>query len=196
MGANFSVGGSKGGSVQVLYLGGCAGSSFLHHYLSPGCILELSVSHAGLAVVLGLVVVLVVRYSKSPWRCVPPGPRGLPLIGNVLELQDKDWIFRRDCKQKYSACSSFFLTLCSRANDIIDDMMYLNALGQPILFLNSLKVAAELLDRRSSIYSGRPRLIMAQEIISGSLIFSFLSHADESVSLVPLCELVLTGLCA
>ena len=129
---------------------------------SSGCILELAVSHAGLAVVLGLVVVLVIRYSKSPWRCVPPGPRGLPLIGNVLELQDKDWIFRRDCKQKYSARSSFFLTLCSRANDIIlDDMMYLNALGQPILFLHSLKVAAELLDRRSGIYSGRPRLIMA-----------------------------------
>ena len=60
--------------------------------------------------------------------------------------------------------------------------MYLNALGQPILFLNSLKAAAELLDRRSSIYSGRPRLIMAQEIISGGLNFAFLSHVDESVS--------------
>ena len=65
-------------------------------------------THVGLAVVLGLLVVLVVRYSKSPWRHVPPGPRGLPLIGNVLELQDKDWLFRRDCKQKYSALSYFY----------------------------------------------------------------------------------------
>ena len=140
-------------------------------------------TYVGLAVVLGLIVILVVRYSKSPWRCVPPGPRGLPLIGNVLELQDKDWLFRRDCKQKYSALSPFFLvTSCPRAHEILDDMMYLNALGQPILFLNSLKAAAELLDRRANIYSGRPRLIMAQEIISGNFIFSFLNHIDESVS--------------
>ena len=61
-------------------------------------------------------------------------------------------------------------------------MMYLNAIGQPILFLNSLKVAAELLDRRASIYSGRPRLIMAQEILSGNLVFSFLGYVDESVA--------------
>jgi hypothetical protein len=61
-------------------------------------------------------------------------------------------------------------------------MLYLTALGQPILFLNSLKVAAELLDHRASIYSGRPRLIMAQEVISGNLIFSFLGYVDESVA--------------
>ena len=77
------------------------------------------------------------------------------------------------------------LTPCPRAHDILDDVMYLNALGQPILFLNSLKAAAELLDRRASIYSGRPRLIMAQEIISGSLQFAFQSHVDESVSSCP-----------
>jgi hypothetical protein len=63
----------------------------------------------------------------------------------------------------------FLLTSVHELNDVLDDMMYLTALGQPILFLNSLKVAAELLDRRASIYSGRPRLIMAQEIISGNL---------------------------
>jgi hypothetical protein len=60
--------------------------------------------------------------------------------------------------------------------------MYLTALGQPILVLNSLKAAAELLDRRANIYSGRPRMIMAQEIMSGNLAFAFLNDADESVS--------------
>ena len=62
--------------------------------------------------------------------------------------------------------------------------MYLSALGQPILILNSLKAAAELLDRRASIYSDRPRLIMSQEILSGSLVFAF-NHVDESVSCFP-----------
>ncbi|KAH9022743.1 cytochrome P450 [Lactarius deliciosus] len=57
--------------------------------------------------------------------------------------------------------------------------MYLSALGQPILVLNSLKAASELLDRRANIYSGRPRLIMAQEIISGGLMFALLNHVDD-----------------
>lgn len=60
--------------------------------------------------------------------------------------------------------------------------MYLTALGQPILVLNSLKAVTELLDSRPSIYSGRPRMIMAQEIMSGNLAFSFLNDADELVS--------------
>ncbi|KAH8987295.1 cytochrome P450 [Lactarius akahatsu] len=57
--------------------------------------------------------------------------------------------------------------------------MYLNALGQPILVLNSLKAASELLDHRADIYSGRPRLIMAQEIVSGGLIFALINHVDD-----------------
>ncbi|KAH9170566.1 hypothetical protein EDB89DRAFT_1977337 [Lactarius sanguifluus] len=59
------------------------------------------------------------------------------------------------------------------------DVMYLSALGQPILVLNSLKAASELLDRRANIYSGRPRMIMAQEIISGGLLFALLNPVDE-----------------
>ncbi|KAH8997761.1 cytochrome P450 [Lactarius hatsudake] len=74
-----------------------------------------------------------------------------------LNLRDNVWLFRSDCKQKY------------------EDVMYLSTLGQPILVLNSLKAASELLDRRANIYSGRPRLIMAQEIISGGLAFAILN---------------------
>ncbi|KAH9040503.1 hypothetical protein EDB85DRAFT_142322 [Lactarius pseudohatsudake] len=145
---------SSGGSVHL----GCdttalPGSSFPYYLLSPNCVWNLATTRGGLAVVLGLALIIVVRYFRSPWRRVPPGPRGLPLIGNALELRDKLWLFHRDCKQKY------------------EDMIYLNALGQPILVLNSLKAVAELFDRRGNIYSSRPRLIMAQEICAGNLLF-------------------------
>ena len=83
-------------------------------YLSLDCVSELAMTDVGLAVGLGLVVVLVIRYLKSPWRRVPPGPRGLPLLGNVLELQDKGWLFKRDCKQKYSE-----LFLLTRVNELM-----------------------------------------------------------------------------
>ncbi|KAH8982276.1 cytochrome P450 [Lactarius akahatsu] len=159
MGGNLSVGNSAShlaGDTAAL-----PGSWFPHFDLSPDYVWELATTRGGLVVVLGLAVILVVRYSRSPWRRVPPGPRGLPLIGNALGLLDKTWLFGRECKEKY------------------EDVMYLTALGQPILVLNSIKAAAELLDRRASIYSDRPRMIMAQELLSGSLIFPFLRYDDR-----------------
>ena len=56
--------------------------------------------------------------------------------------------------------------------------MYLNALGQPIIVLNSLKPAFELLDRRANIYSDRPRLIVANDILCGGLFTAFTSYGD------------------
>jgi hypothetical protein len=61
-------------------------------------------------------------------------------------------------------------------------MMYLNALGQPILVINSLKVATELLDRRANIYSDRPRMIVANEILCGGLFVPFLRYGDLCVA--------------
>ena len=41
------------------------------------------------------------------------------------------------------------------------DIVYLNVLGKPIVVLGSYKVACDLLDKRSSNYSGRPKSVMA-----------------------------------
>ena len=57
--------------------------------------------------------------------------------------------------------------------------MYLDGAGQPIVVCNSLKPAFELLERRSGNYSDRPRFIMAQEIISGGLLFSLMNYNDR-----------------
>jgi hypothetical protein len=112
MGGNFPV----GGSVPYL-LRMCRTVVSLFLSLSRLCLGALT-THVGLAVVLGLAVILVVRYSKSPWRRVPPGPRGLPLLGNALELKDKDWLFRRDCKEEYSAFSLYCIHL-HRVHELI-----------------------------------------------------------------------------
>ncbi|KAI0256928.1 cytochrome P450 [Lactifluus subvellereus] len=72
---------------------------------------------------IALAIVLAAQYARSSWRKVPPGPRGLPILGNALELQDKAWLFGKGCKRKF------------------EHIMYLNALGQPILVFNSLKPA-------------------------------------------------------
>ena len=62
--------------------------------------------------------------------------------------------------------------------DITENLMYLNALGQPMIVINSLRASSELLDRRANIYSDRPRLIVAHEIICGGLFSALMSYGD------------------
>ncbi|KAI9462874.1 cytochrome P450 [Lactarius psammicola] len=126
---------------------GGSGTAFSLHHLLFDYVWEFVTSHT--VALLSLAVILLVRYLRSPWRCVPPGPRGLPIIGNALEVRNKAWMFEQDCKKTYK------------------DMVYLNALGRPILVIHGLKAASELLDRRAHIYSSRPRLIMAHEVLTG-----------------------------
>ncbi|KAI0290257.1 cytochrome P450 [Multifurca ochricompacta] len=113
-----------------------------------------------LLVAFSLVVILIVQYARSPWRSVPPGPWGPPILGQAMDFLDKRWLFGKDCKQRFK------------------DIMYLHCFGQPIVVFNSLKSATELLDRRASIYSSRPRFIMAHEILSGGLLAIFIPYGD------------------
>ncbi|KAH9035334.1 hypothetical protein EDB85DRAFT_882658 [Lactarius pseudohatsudake] len=59
------------------------------------------------ALLFGYVALLAVRYVRSPWRSVPPGPRGLPIIGHAHLFRDKSWMFRQDCKQRFGASDLF-----------------------------------------------------------------------------------------
>jgi hypothetical protein len=65
-------------------------------------------------------------------------------------------------------------------------MVYLNALGQPILVIHGLKAASEILHRRAHVYSSRPRLIMAHEILTGGLLPSLLPYGEQCVCCFPL----------
>jgi hypothetical protein len=48
--------------------------------------------------------------------------------------------------------------------NIIGDMIYLSLFNRSIVVLNSAQAAIELLDKRSSIYSDRPHMVMAGEL--------------------------------
>lgn len=81
----------------------------LIHYLSFSSILQFF--SPSLGIIVTLVLILAVYYVRSPWRRVPPGPKGLPVLGNALQLKDKGWMFGKDCKQKFGESNSTLVNI-------------------------------------------------------------------------------------
>jgi hypothetical protein len=134
-----------------------------------------------IGVILGLIMIYAAHYFSSPYRKLPPGPRGYPIIGNLLDLRSGQWLKFAEWRKKYGQfiLSQTSVSLFRSSADFgLGDLIYLNAAGQPIVVLNSRKVAADLLDRRATIYSDRPLNIVGCDIMTGGLMFA-LSHYDD-----------------
>ncbi|KAI9059151.1 CyP450 monooxygenase [Trametes sanguinea] len=98
--------------------------------------------------VAGLLVTLLLMWvfnrPSGRRRPLPPGPKPLPLIGNALDFPTKDLgQGLRDMNLKYG------------------ELVYLNMVGQPMVILGTHEAAVDLLEKRSSIYSGRSQSTMA-----------------------------------
>ena len=90
----------------------------------------------------------------------PPGPKGYPVIGNVLDIpQDVPlWKALMSMAEKYSEWLVFAAHLRGLTLVYADsDVLYLNLLGVDHIILNSRDAISDLLDKRSVIYSGRVR---------------------------------------
>ncbi|KLO09949.1 cytochrome P450 [Schizopora paradoxa] len=91
---------------------------------------------------IGVAVWLLLRNSsRNAHRRLPPGPKPIPILGNVRDfpspgqLEGPHWA---KLKPLYGPISS------------------LKAFGKTIIIINDIEVATDLLDKRSLIYSERP----------------------------------------
>lgn len=98
---------------------------------------------------LALLFWQLCRIGRRP-KNYPPGPPTLPLIGNLHQMPKKNAHLQfQKWAEEYGPVYSLML-------------------GTKVAIVLSSDVAVkDLLDKRSSIYSGRPELYMGQEIMSG-----------------------------
>lgn len=61
---------------------------------------------------------------------------------------------------------------------LLGEVMYLDMLGKPIIIFNSLKSAYGVLEHRASNSSGRPRLIVVNEIVFRRLGITFMDYGE------------------
>ena len=87
----------------------------------------------------------------------PPGPKRLPVIGNLLDMPSgAEWITYKQWGQLYGArCETAALPYSRVVLYSGSDVLHVDVLGTHIVILNSAKAANELLEKRSSLYSDR-----------------------------------------
>ena len=53
------------------------------------------------APLIGFVIWLVTRLAQRTLRNLPPGPRGLPILGDVFHIGDQDWLASPKRRDEY-----------------------------------------------------------------------------------------------
>ncbi|KAK7692396.1 hypothetical protein QCA50_004021 [Cerrena zonata] len=110
---------------------------------------------------ISLVLFRWARSHLSNPLPLPPGPPRYPLIGNALNTPTvMPWKTFRDWIKTYG------------------DVIYLQIPKQSIIILGSARAATDLLEKRSDIYSDRPKIVM-HELIPMRWNFPLLGYSSE-----------------
>jgi hypothetical protein len=125
---------------------------------SPAMSLEVLCQPLNVCIVASfLVLAFALRYgNKRPRLPLPPGPKGLPLIGNLLDIpKDKPWETYNEWSKQYGTPKPSSVCFGCSPPAQPGDLVYFHALGQNFVVLNSLAAANDLLTLRAPNYSDR-----------------------------------------
>lgn len=104
------------------------------------------------------------RRKRNPLNLpYPPGPKGVPILGNLFDIPTSGYIYK---------------TFRQWGRELGSDIVHIQVLGTHIVVLNTKEAADDLLDRRSSIYSDRPRMPMMNELMGFYWSLGFTPYND------------------
>ena len=134
----------------------------------------LQVTAAVLLLFISTYVALFYCRSSRSGR-LPPGPKGLPIIGNVHQLpkehQEKTFYY---WGQQFGELSSAIGLLAPFSSPSLQgDFVYAKFFRTPVLVVNSVQVARDLMEKRSGNYSDRPSLVLIGELYASTLCYIF-----------------------
>ncbi|KAF8799105.1 cytochrome P450 [Phlegmacium glaucopus] len=111
---------------------------------------------------LGLIVYFYFTKNKRSSLPLPPGPKKLPLLGNLLDFPTRsEWL-------KYAEW----------AKEFNSNIIHIYALGRNVIILNSFDAAVDLCDKRSSIYSSRPVSPMLNDLVGWTWTMTTMVYGD------------------
>jgi hypothetical protein len=129
-------------------------SSFSVSFSYPDLIVTMSFKllttiYAFCGIVAAYLIRRFLRSSKHVLP-LPPGPKGLPLLGNINDLP----------KPGVLECHHW-----AKHKDLYGPISSITVLGQTFVIINDADIALELLRDRASINSGRPRMVFSGDMI-------------------------------
>ncbi|KAJ7223139.1 cytochrome P450 [Mycena pura] len=99
---------------------------------------------------------------NSRGRHYAPGPRGYPIIGNILDVSPLGpWIKFTEYKARYG------------------NLIFFYGLGNNVLVLNSLKAMNDLLDKQGGTFSHRPAFTVVGELMGLGQSMALLEYGNE-----------------
>jgi len=99
-------------------------------------------------ILAAFVVNRLVRWKKHELP-LPPGPKGLPLLGNINDLP----------KPGMLECHHWL-----KHKDLYGPISSVTVLGQTFVIINDAQIALELLKDRSIAYSARPHMVFSSDM--------------------------------
>ena len=79
-------------------------------------------------------------------KLMPPGPPGLPLLGNVLQFRDEQWLKFTEWKEQYGSYEPPIFYFAATEN-YAGPIFSLNLAGQPAIVINDFTTAGDLLGK-------------------------------------------------
>ncbi|KAH9975380.1 cytochrome P450 [Lactifluus volemus] len=108
-------------------------------------------------------LIVAVLWIKRPALPLPPNPKAVPILGNLLDLASGEvYVKARDWSRQLG-----------------DDIISLNVLGSTMIILNSANAVSDIFDKRGSNYSDRPELPMIVDLMGWDWTFALMRYGPR-----------------